>query len=326
MRCLVTGASGFLGSHLVRELLARQYSVAVLLRPGARTERLENCLTRVSIIRGSLDDMSELQRTIKIDPVDAAIHLAWSGITAEHRDSAAQVTYNVIHSLELWKVLRDSGCKVFLGAGSQAEYGPYAGALREDYPKVPVTAYGSAKLALGILLERLCANAGMRFVWMRIFSAYGPADDERRMLPWLIRTLLRGEKPSLTAGEQVWDYLYVADIVNAFCASLECEASGAFNLASGTPCLLRDFIWKVRDCIDPGLPLGIGEVPYTTGQVMHMEADIGRLKDAIGWTPSTDHTEGIRRTVEWYKNRCMLCADLPGSNCLAALPINEWSI
>jgi len=135
------------------------------------------------------------------------------------------------------------------------------------------------------------------------FSAYGPADDERHMLPGLIRTLLRREKPALTAGEQVWDYLYVADAVNALCASLECEAAGFFNLASGASCLLREFISSVRDYMDPELPLGFGEVQYAPGQVMHMEADISRLRAATGWSPEISLPEGIRRTVDWHKKQ-----------------------
>lgn len=307
MRCLVTGASGFLGSHLVRELLARHHSVLIILRPGSQTDRIRDCLPLASIARGSLDDNSGLLRALQAEPVDAAFHLAWSGVTAEFRDSTDQVT-NVTRSLDLWQTLQKTGCKTFIGLGSQAEYGPYQGMLTEDLPTFPVSSYGSAKLALGILLKQLCANAGMRFVWMRLFSAYGPADDERHMVPGVIRKLMLGQRPSLTAGEQIWDYLYVTDAVNALCASLESGAEGIFNLGSGEPCVLRDFITQVRDCIDPSLPLGFGEVPYTLGQIMHLVADIRRLKAATGWTPLIGSLEGIGKTVAWHMNRAQVRA------------------
>jgi nucleoside-diphosphate-sugar epimerase len=280
--------------------------VVILLRTGAETERLEDCLPLVSIVRGTLDNTFELLQALQREPVEAAFHLAWYGVTAEHRNGTEQLIYNVTRSLDLWKALRDTGCKVFIGVGSQAEYGPHSGALREDMAANPATAYGSAKLALGVLLKQLCAVAGMRFLWMRLFSAYGPADDERHMVPIVINTLLRGEKPSLTAGDQLWDYLYVTDAVQALCASVECEASGVFNLGSGTPCVLRDFISSVRDCIDPALPLGFGEVPYRSDQVMHLEADISRLKAATGWAPSTPWPEAIRNTVTWHRSRTQI--------------------
>jgi nucleoside-diphosphate-sugar epimerase len=84
---------------------------------------------------------------------------------------------------------------------------------------------------------------------------------------------------------------------------LESEAAGVFNLGSGKPCVLRDFILKVRDSIDPALPLGFGEVAYRCDQVMNLTADIGRLKAATGWSPEVSLTEGIRRTVEWYREQ-----------------------
>lgn len=303
MRCLVTGASGFLGSHLVRELLNRGYSVVILLRSSGRAKRLEDCLPSVSIARGSLDDLTELQRSLEREPVDAAFHLAWSGVSAQYHNCTEQITYNIIHSLGLWRALYKTGCRTLIGVGSQAEYGPYLGTLTEDIPTFPITDYGSAKLALGILLKQLCVDAEMRFVWMRLFSAYGPADDERHMIPGLIWTLMRNKRPRLTAGEQIWDYLYVSDAVNALCACLESDAVGIFNLGSGEPSVLRDFVRQVRDCIDPSLPLGFGEVPYSPSQIMHLVAGIGRLKAATGWSPKIGTLEGIRKTVAWHISR-----------------------
>lgn len=301
MRCLVTGASGFIGAPLVRELLARGHEVVALMQPGVDSQRLTGTLPRIRCIEASLDDRAVLEEEIRRAPVDAALHLAWSGVTAEFRNDVEQITFNVPHSLGLWKSLADTGCKFFIGLGSQAEYGPRSDVLREDTPTAPVTAYGHAKLAVGMLLQHLCAIGGMRFAWLRLLSAYGPEDDERHMVPVLIRTLLAGEKPKLTEGEQVWDYLYVDDVARALCAVLEQGADGIFNLGSGEPCLLRDFASKVRDCIDPSLPLGIGEVPYREDQVMFLQADITLLRAATGWKPEVSLSEGIQRTVEWHK-------------------------
>ncbi|HVC90957.1 MAG TPA: NAD(P)-dependent oxidoreductase [Acidobacteriaceae bacterium] len=310
MRCLVTGALGFLGSHLVRELLARQHSVVILLRPGTQLDRVQNCLSRVSIVRGNLEDTSELLRALLLEPVDAAFHLAWSGATAEYQNSTNQVTYNVTRTLELWQVLEKTGCGVFIGVGYQPEYGPHLGLLSEEMPTNPVTAYGSSKLVLFIVLRQPCLTAGMRFIWMRLFSAYGLADHERHMVPSLIQTLLRRERPSLTAGEQIWDYLDVTDAVVAICISMECEAAGVFNLGSGTPCVLREFIAEVRNCIDPVLPVGLGEVPYPPGQVMRLEADVSSIRKATGWIPTTSWQEGIRKSVDWHRIHCQSSADV----------------
>lgn len=303
MRCLVTGASGFLGSHLVRDLVAHGHAVTILLRPGSDQERIQDCISQVSVVRGSLQDLAELTNYLRSNPVEAAFHLAWSGVSNSARNKPEQITDNVTGSLALWDILRSTGCSTFIGAGSQAEYGPTSQVLRENLPTFPVTGYGSSKLALCILLRQLCAYFGMRFVWLRLLSAYGPADEERRMVPSLIGSLLRNERPPLTRGEQIWDFLYVSDAAAAFRAAMEGGAEGIFNVGSGSAVMLRDFISKIRDSIDPSLPLGFGELPYRPDQVMHLEADISRLRAATDWQPTVSISDGIKRTVQWHRNR-----------------------
>ncbi len=302
MRCLVTGASGFLGSHLVRSLLEHKHEVTVLIRPLGAPERLRGCLDSVRVLYGSLEDLTGLDEGLRREPVDAAFHLAWSGVAGQFRNSTEVVRANVAGSLDVWEVLRKHGCTTVIGVGSQAEYGPKSTVLTEEMTTDPETVYGAAKLALCILLRQLCRTADMRFAWLRLFSAYGPDDDENHMVPTLIRTLLRGEKPALTAGEQIWDYLYVSDAAEALCAILESDAEGIFNLGSGNPCVLHEFIRQLRDRIDPELPLGFGALPYRHDQVMRLQADISRLSSVTGWRPKVESEEGIRLTVDWYRN------------------------
>ena len=301
MRCLVTGASGFLGSHLTRELVRRGHAVTILLRPTSRTDVIQDCLDAVRVVYGDLQDFSKLQDALASEPVDAVFHLAWYGVTAKDRNDPRQITHNVKGSLDLWEILHAANCKAWLGLGSQAEYGPYNGLLREDIPTNPQTAYGVAKLAVGHLTQQLCSLADMRYVWLRLLSAYGPGDDERHMIPSMIRALLAGQKPRVTAGEQLWDYIYVSDAVEAFCAVLESSASGVLNVGSGSAAPLRKTMEIIRNQIDQTLEIGFGEIPYAVDQVMHLEADISRLRAATGWEPKVSLEEGLRRTVEWYK-------------------------
>jgi nucleoside-diphosphate-sugar epimerase len=129
-------------------------------------------------------------------------------------------------------------------------------------------------------------------------------DDKLRMIPSVITKLLNRERPSLTAGTQIWDFLYVEDAVRALLALASCQYdSSIFNLGSGVPVSIRDVVLQIRKQIDPSLEIGFGEVPFAPNQVMHLEADISRLKAATGWVPQTSLQDGIRRTVEWYRSQ-----------------------
>jgi UDP-glucose 4-epimerase len=303
MRCLVTGASGFLGSSVVRHLLGHGHEVAVLLRPGGTPTRLQDCLHNVRPVYGDLTHPDVLRQAIQQQPIDAVVYLSWFGVTAEFRNSPQQISQNLVSTLAIWEAARVAGCKVWIGLGSQAEYGPCKGILREDMFPKPVTAYGVAKLVAGLSTAKMSELAGIRHVWLRLLSAYGPGDDVRHMLPSVILDLLARRKPSLTLGEQVWDYLYLDDTAAAICAVLEQEVAGVFNLASGTTATIRNIVEQIRDMIDPSLPIGFGEVPYRDDQVMHLEADITRLTSATSWRPEVSLERGLSQTVEWYREK-----------------------
>lgn len=304
MRCLVTGASGHLGSILTRRLIAEGAEVAVLVRPQSDLWRLRDALNQVAVLHADLADLAPVREALAAVAPEIVFHLAWYGVTSDYRDDPEQITRNVTGSLELLRLARSAGCRRWVGLGSQAEYGHYAGVLTEGLPAHPVTAYGVAKLCVGLLTQKLGVLLGMRVVWLRLLATYGPGDDERHLIPATIRTLLAGEKPTLTLGEQRWDYLYVEDAAEAiYRAATNDAADGVYNLGSGETRTIRDIVERIRDLIDPALPLGFGDIPYRPDQVMHLQADISRLQIATGWAPQTGLDEGLRRTVDWYRSR-----------------------
>ena len=124
------------------------------------------------------------------------------------------------------------------------------------------------------------------------------------MLSILLDKLFKGEKPALTAGEQLWDYLYADDAGEALCRMAEAGRDGAiYPLGSGQSRPLREYFELLRDAVDPGLPLGLGEIPYPPNQVMRLEADISQLTRDTGFVPAVPFEAGIRRVVEQYRQR-----------------------
>lgn len=302
MRCLVTGASGHLGAALTRRLVEQGNRVVVLVRPQSALWRLDGVLDRIEVLRADMADLSAVAAMIRTFAPQVTFHLAWSGVTGHYRNDVEQITGNVTNSLALFELVRAAGCACWIGVGSQAEYGYADGVLTEEVSPEPVTAYGVAKLCVGLLTRKLCELAGMRYVWLRLLAVYGPRDDERHLIPTVIRQLLARQVPALTLGEQIWDYLYIDDAVEAITAvAMDDAAEGMYNLGSGDACTVRRLVERLRDAIDPALPLGFGAVPYRPDQVMHLRADISRLRAVTGWTPRVGLDEGLRRTVAWYR-------------------------
>jgi UDP-glucose 4-epimerase len=301
MRLLVTGASGHLGSYLTRLLVARGEEVSVLVRPSSNLWRLDGVLDRVQVIHWRLEDPEVSAEELRRAAPETVFHLAWFGVTAEARDRSDALIDNVAGSLQLFRILRDAGCRSWIGLGSQAEYGPQSEPLSEEMTPRPNTAYGLAKLCLGQMLARLCSDSGVRLVWLRLLAVYGPKDDLRHLIPAVIEQLLARKRPALTGGEQAWDYLYVEDAAEAIYRAAVTPAKGVYNLGSGRAETVRSIVERVRDLIDPELPLGFGSIPYAPGAPMSLRADITRLQEATNWSPKTDLEAGLRQTLTWHK-------------------------
>lgn len=230
-------------------------------------------------------------------------HLGWQGVSNRLRNDPSQVFANVCGSLDLVRAAGTAGCRRWVGLGSQAELGPHEGALTADLPARPVTAYGAAKLSVGLLAEHLCKSYAMERIWLRLLAIYGPRDDATHLIPHVILELLQKRRPALTDGQQVWDYLYVADAAEALWrAAVQPNVHGTFMLGSGRAHSVREIVESIRGLVDPDLPLGFGELPYREDQPSGLEADIWPFRDASGWEPSTSLQDGLAQTVAWYRD------------------------
>lgn len=276
----------------------------MLLRPSSDPWRLGVDVQRMQMLLGSLDDASSYAVALRDFRPDTVMHLAWHGVSKSARDDPAQVRTNVCGSVDLLSAAAAAGCRTFIGAGSQAEYGPSDIAIDEHHPTCPRSLYGAAKLATFTLLEQLARQRDMRLAWLRVFSVYGPQDSPDTLVSSLVSRLLAAERPTLTTGEQAWDFLYIDDAAEAFVSvGAAAAAAGVFNVGSGTARPLRETIAQVRDLIDPSLPLGFGEIPTAAHAVRHLEPVVGRLQAATGWSAATPLAVGLARTIDWHRQR-----------------------
>ncbi len=303
MKLLITGATGFVGAKTLELALAAGHEVAAPVRPQSPARRLVQFAGRYEHLALELNDRAALTAAVGKFRPDAIIHLAWAGVANSARNAQTQISENIDAACALVEAGAAAGCGAFIGTGSQGEYGAGSTMLEDALPQ-PTTLYGAAKVSALYLTRQLAAQAGMRHAWLRIFSTYGPDDNAGWLIPSLITQMLNGERPMTTLGTQFWDWLYVDDVARGLLSATETPtAAGIFNLGSGEAVQVRKAVEAIRDLAAPDMELMFGEIPFRPDQVMHMQANIERLRTATGWAPQVPFTEGIARTVDWYRSQ-----------------------
>ncbi len=301
MKLFITGAGGFIGAATVRAALAAGHTVTATLRPQDSAPRLRDLAGRFTPCLLDLRDTTAVRAALAAHRPDAVLHLAWSGVANTERFDRAQYVDNVEPAGNLVEAAAAAGTTIFIGLGSQGEYGA-GNPMREDSLPTPTTLYGAAKVATLFLTRQLAMQAGMRFAWLRLFSTYGPEDNPGWLIPMLITEMLAGRRPRLTLGTQRWDWLHVDDVARSLLAVATCEtATGVFNLGSGHAVTVRSVVERIAHLAAPTMDLVYGEIPFRPDQVMHLQADISHLVHATGWQPRIPIEDGLADLVAWHR-------------------------
>lgn len=302
-KIVVTGATSMIGAALIEECIRHDVEVyAVVRMSSGKLNRLPKD-ARVHLVDGSLDRLEMLPEQIPAG-CDTFYHIAW-GNTGENRNSSTELqSRNITYTMNAVKVAHELGCRRFIGAGSQAEYGPKdLEKISPDSPANPSTPYGASKLASGHLASMLCRELGMECIWPRIFSVYGIYEKETTMVASGLRKMLAGVPTEFTPATQRWDYLYSKDAGRAYYLIGEKGRDGAvYCVGSGQARPLRDYILKMAELTGASEP-GIGIRPYPEGAVTNLCADTESLMKDTGFVPKYTFEEGIKETIAWLKSQ-----------------------
>jgi nucleoside-diphosphate-sugar epimerase len=300
MVIVVTGGTGFIGAAVVMQILANGYKPVVLIRKDSNLERLKNLHGITYLVYDSLEEDALTEQMNAWQP-DSFIHLAWKGVSGAERNEAYQITENIFTTLQSVKLAGKTGCKQWIGIGSQAEYGNLNCKISEVFATLPTTLYGKAKLSACWAAMGLCESLNIRSSWIRVFSTYGVGDQPNWFIPYIAGELLKGNSPLLTKCEQLWDYLYVDDAAAAILSVVKKNVTGIYNIGSGKTISLKYIVDLIRNEINPAIKIQYGAVPYRPDQVMHLEADIAKIQSATAWKAEISIEEGIKRIVKDLK-------------------------
>ncbi|MBD0370382.1 MAG: NAD(P)-dependent oxidoreductase [Pyrinomonadaceae bacterium] len=297
-RVLVTGGAGFISRHCLPALVSRGYEVHAVFNSRAPDSFPEE----VNWHQSDLLKASEVNALLKkVQPTDL-LHLAWFAAPGQYWTATENLAW-VQASLELLQQFASEGGERVVMAGTCAEYDWSYGHCTENVtPLLPQTLYGVCKGALQAMLAASAERLGVSAAWGRIFFLYGPHEHPARLVPHVIRGLLRRERVACTEGKQMRDYLYVKDVAAAFVALLSSRVTGAVNIASGQAVEVREIIYRIADELGGRELIELGALPTPPNDPPVLVGDAARLKAEVGWTPAFNLERGLRETISWWRS------------------------
>lgn len=313
-KVVISGATGAIGIALIKYALEKKIEILAICHkyPG-RIHQLPKSQS-LHILELNMEEyadfISDKKKMKSLGSYDCFFHLAWQGTTGIFRNNMDMQVQNIKYTLDAVNLAACLGCKCFVGAGSQAEYGRVEGMISSKVPTLPENGYGIAKLCAGQMSRIQCEQLKMKHIWTRILSVYGPGDGENSLVMTAIDGFLKHNKTEFTAGMQKWDYLYSGDVARVLMGLARWGNHGqVYCVGSGKAQLLKEYIHQIfivvngQDASDA--QLGIGELPYMEKQVMHLQADITEwpteLQQEFEKKPMCRFEEGIQHTIDWYK-------------------------
>lgn len=298
-KVLITGITGFLGSHIAEILIQNDFKVIGLKREGSSTARCVEFYHGVEWV--DLDDDNVwMDLVVEMKP-SIIIHTAWIGVAAEERNDLFTQAKNITFLTELLMLAKKLQICKFINLGSQAEYGKIDGIIDEESPANPSTAYGSIKIVSLQIFKAFCNQNDINWIWLRVFSVFGERESVNWLIPSVICKIQNGNEMDFTPGLQRYAYLYVRDFANIILRVVTSSVeSGVYNISSNEALTLKEIIQRIKDKLKPEFRLNFGSLPYREDQSMHIQGDISKLEQQLGHLSFTKLDLALNKTLDHY--------------------------
>lgn len=296
-RVLVTGASGFIGRHCLDLLIKAGYEVHALFSKNSIELPVKVFWHKIDLL--DPEAVSALLSSIKPTHL---LHLAWYAEHGKFWRSPLNLNWVEATLRLLREFVRQGGVR-FVGAGTCAEYEWTHAVYSEETPRKPSTLYGVCKAAVHEIAEAYCNEVGVRFAWGRVFHLYGPYEQRERFVPAVIQKLLQKETVPCSHGEQIRDFMHVADVASAFVALLESDIRGAVNIASGQGKKLKEISRMIGEKLGGVELIRLGALSSPPQDPPSLVANNQLLLQKTGWKPRYTLDEGLQKTIHWWRKQ-----------------------
>lgn len=310
-RALVTGAAGFVGAALARRLLADGHATTLLTSPASDAWRLEELRGEAEIAGVDLRDAEAVEAVVERTRPELVFHLAAHGAYSWQRSLTRIVETNVIGTVNVVEAAVRAGARAIVNAGSSSEYGLKDHAPPEDELPEPNSAYAAAKASATLYGGWVARERGQAVTTLRLYSAYGPWEEPRRLVPALVLRALDGELPPLVDPSTARDFVFVEDVCDAFLLAAERARPGegaVYNLGSGRQTTLRELVEAARRVFNVAREPAWGGFPARAWDTDVWVADPRRIAAGLGWRARTSIEDGLAATGAWLRERPEIAA------------------
>lgn len=302
-KVIITGANGFIGSHIVKRIIEHSSDLSVLVRETSDLWRLEEYKKHINIIHVDLRDGTQVSKCMCQIKPDYVFHMAAYGVDSRQMDYITASETNIIGTINLLKGVSKVGCEKVINTGTSMQYGNKAGPITEDESYVPTNIYGSTKAASVIVAHQIARENRIDIATIIPFGVFGEKEGSHKFIPHVILSALNNRDIDLSPCEQFRDYCYVENIIDGFVmvALNNNIKDEIFNIGSGKVYLLKHYVEIMLKKMRIDKRVMYGAVEYRKNDLWNPLPDIGKISGMLGWKPGISLEEGLDRTIEWYK-------------------------
>ncbi|HOW35800.1 MAG TPA: NAD-dependent epimerase/dehydratase family protein [Candidatus Omnitrophota bacterium] len=301
-KVLLTGATGFIGSHLARKLVDSGCRVTILARHSSDFWRIQDILSKIEIINADLNDLDPEKIQPSLSGTQIIFHLGAAGVDQNKQDAPAMIQTNIMGTLAMLRLAQMLKSERFIYCGSCFEYGQ-GNLLAENTPPNPSSEYGASKASAWILVNTFHQKYNLPVVTLRPFTAYGPFEASYRLVPHVINSIIGGKDIKLTGGEQKRDFVFIGDVAEGFCAAAAFPGieGETFNLTTGQAVSIKEVVATIIELTGSRARPLFGALPYRASELWMQSGDPSKAKNKLGWSAQTILRDGLEKTISWFK-------------------------
>ncbi|MEN6552822.1 MAG: NAD-dependent epimerase/dehydratase family protein [Methanobacterium sp.] len=303
-KVFITGSTGFVGSNLVRRSVKEGADVHILTRKKSNEWRLNDVLDDTNTYKADLTDIKELNLIIRDVEPSIIFHLATYGGDPSQHDTQKIIESNLIGTVNLVKACKEVGFDNFINTSSSSEYGIKSKPMYENNLLEPVNDYGVSKAAATLFCQSIAKKYNLPITTLRLFSPYGYFEGEKRLIPSVILTSLKGESPKVSSPHFVRDFVFIEDVLDSYLKIIESpQVMGEiFNIGTGKQHTVGEVVNKIIELTGEKVQPEWGLTSKWSNEPKKWQADISKANKYLKWTPKYSLERGLAKTVEWFSD------------------------